>query len=170
MIRRCGKEQISIMCAIVNEAAEAYEGKIPADRYHQPYMTEQELEEEIEKGVVFYGAENDGQLVAIMGIQDRGTVELIRHAYTNPRMQGRGLGSSLLSHLLSLAKKPLLVGTWKGATWAIRFYEKHGFSRVTDLEKDRLLREYWNIPARQVETSVVLAHNSIKGSDAISRS
>jgi len=141
---------------IINDSARAYEGHIPADRYHQPYMTREALESEIADGVVFYGYEEDGQLVAVMGIQDRGRVVLIRHAYTRTGSRGRGLGSRLLDHLLALTAKPVLVGTWRDATWAIRFYEKHGFHLASQEEKDRLLREYWSIPERQVETSVVL--------------
>ena len=158
------------MLEIVNEAAKAYDGNIPSDRYHQPYMPLKELEQEIDDGVSFYGVDSDGRLVAIMGIQDRGAFELIRHAYTRPSMQGQGFGSLLLAHLLALAKKRILVGTWKGAVWAIRFYEKHGFSQVSEREKDRLLVEYWSIPTRQVETSVVLAHESTSGGAPISRS
>lgn len=144
------------MVDIINDSARAYEGHIPADCYHQPYMSREELLAEIADGVVFHGYEQDGQLVAVMGIQDKGPVILIRHAYTRTAERGKGMGSGLLQHLLATATKPVLIGTWRDAQWAIRFYQKHGFKLVSREQKDRLLREYWSIPQRQVETSVVL--------------
>jgi GNAT superfamily N-acetyltransferase len=142
---------------IINDAAEAYRGIIPEDRWKEPYMSAEELREEIESGVEFYGWIEDNVLVAVMGIQLVNDVTLIRHAYVLTNRQRRGIGEKLLRHLLSLARtSEVLVGTWEAAYWATRFYEKHGFRLVTREEKDMLLRKYWNIPERQIETSVVL--------------
>jgi GNAT superfamily N-acetyltransferase len=145
------------MYAIVNDAAQAYRGVIPEDRWKEPYMPQAELKHEIADGVVFWGYEVNGTLVGIMGIQDVQDVTLVRHAYVRTAYQGRGIGGKLLAHLCTLTARPLLVGTWADATWAIRFYRKYGFQMVDPETKDRLLRRYWSIPARQVETSVVLA-------------
>ena len=145
--------------AIVNAAAEAYRGVIPEDRWHDPYMSAAELDREIAAGVAFWGIEDDaGRLAGVMGIQAVRDVDLIRHAYVRPGLQGGGIGRRLLEDLIAKAERPLLVGTWAAATWAIRFYERNGFELVTHEEKDRLLRTYWDIPQRQVQTSVVLAH------------
>ena len=141
----------------MNAAAEAYRGVIPHDRWRQPYMPAEELDEEIAAGVEFWGLEEDGRLVGVMGIQPLGEVDLIRHAYVLPARQGEGVGGRLLRDLIGRAEAPLLVGTWAAAEWAIRFYERHGFALVPPEEKTRLLRTYWSIPERQVETSVVLA-------------
>ena len=156
MIRICGDDERERIFAIVNAAAEAYRATIPADRWHEPYMPMSELEEEIASGVVFWGYESDGELVGVMGIQTVRDVDLIRHAYVIPGLQGRGVGGELIKHLQKIATRPMLVGTWADATWAIRFYERHGFSLTTPAETDRLLRKYWSIPERQIETSVVL--------------
>ena len=156
MIRVCTEQDIGTMVEIVNESARAYQGHIPADCYHQPYMPEDELRSEIADGVTFYGYEEDGTLVAVMGIQDKGQVVLIRHAYTRTAERGKGIGSRLLADLLQMTSKPVLIGTWRDAGWAIRFYQKHGFRLVSREEKDALLRTYWSISERQVETSVVL--------------
>ena len=145
------------MLAIVNAAAEAYRGAIPADCWHEPYMSPEELEREIAAGVAFLGYEAAGELVGIMGIQHVRDVDLIRHAYVLPGSQGRGVGSRLLEHLRRSSARPILVGTWADAGWAIRFYQRHGFALVPPARKDTLLREYWTITPRQVETSVVLA-------------
>jgi len=145
------------MFEIINDAAQAYRGVIPADRWHEPYMPEGELRREIEAGVVFWGWDEDGRLLGVMGLQDVDDVALIRHAYVVPAAQGRGLGGRLLEFLLANASRRVLVGTWAAATWAIGFYEKHGFTLVSAAEKERLLRKYWTIPDRQIETSVVLA-------------
>jgi GNAT superfamily N-acetyltransferase len=154
MIRRCGKEDTERICFIVNEAAKAYEGFIPADRYHQPYMPMAELENEM-KRVTFIGWEEDDELVGVMGMEPIKDVTLIRHAYVLPGMQQSGIGSRLLAHIRTLVTTPrLLVGTWADAGWAIRFYEKRGFTLLPD--KDETLKKYWDIPERQVETSVVL--------------
>ena len=156
MIRPCADTDLESIHDIINGSARAYQDRIPGDCYHQPYMTRETLRSEIEDGVVFYGHEEEGRLVAVMGIQDKGPVVLIRHAYTRTGRRGQGIGSGLLEHLLGMTAKPVLVGTWRDATWAIKFYERHGFQLVGKEEKDRLLREYWSIPERQVETSVVL--------------
>lgn len=144
------------MLAIVNDAAQAYRGVIPVDRWREPYMPTDELLREIADGVVFWVAEDDGRLVGVMGIQDKGDVALVRHAYVAPALQRSGVGTKLLQHVQGLARKPLLLGTWADASWAIAFYRRNGFTLVPAGEKDRLLRTYWSIPARQVETSVVL--------------
>lgn len=157
MIRKCISHDFKAIYSIINEAAEAYRGVIPADRWKEPYMPEKELLHEISQGVEFWGYQDDDILTAVMGIQDKGPVTLIRHAYTLSSYQGHGLGTDLLSHLRTLSIAPVLIGTWARASWAIRFYEKNGFSLVTEEEKNRLLKIYWNIPDRQVETSVVLA-------------
>lgn len=142
---------------VVNDAAQAYKGVIPADRWKEPYMPVSELKLEVESGVEFYGWKENGALIAVMGIQLVNDVTLIRHAYVLTAYQRRGIGEKLLKHLLRLARtSTALVGTWEAAYWAVRFYEKHGFTLVPKEEKDRLLRKYWNIPERQIETSVVL--------------
>ena len=142
---------------IVNDGAQAYKGIIPADRWKEPYMLAEELKEETDAGVTFFGWEEGNTLLGVMGIQPVKDATLIRHAYVLTKYQRRGIGERLLEHLMRLAKtSEILVGTWVDATWAIRFYEKHGFKLVSPEEKDRLLRTYWNIPDRQVETSVVL--------------
>ncbi len=157
-IRPCRADDLRKIFEIVNDAAQAYAGVIPADRWKQPYMPLEELEHEIAQGVQFSGIELNGVLVGVMGIQPVKDLTLIRHAYVATAHRSQGLGSILLEHLLDQVKGPILVGTWATATWAIRFYEKHGFRQVTPAEKDRLLRTYWRIPERQVETSVVLAN------------
>ena len=157
MIRQLQPTESNSILHVVNDAAEAYRGVIPEDRWKEPYMSAEELREEIESGVEFYGWIEAKVLVAVMGIQPVNDVTLIRHAYVLTNRQRRGIGKKLLRHLLSLARtSEVLVGTWEAAYWAIRFYEKHGFRLVTKEEKDRLLRKYWNIPERQIETSVVL--------------
>jgi N-acetylglutamate synthase-like GNAT family acetyltransferase len=157
MIRLCNDADFHAIYTIINEAAEAYRGVIPADRWHEPYMPEEELRHEIQCGVRFWGWEEDGELIGVMGIQDVQDVTLIRHAYVRTARRGQGIGGKLLAELRTKATRPLLIGTWAAATWAIQFYEKHGFRLVTTEEKNRLLKKYWSIPERQVETSVVLA-------------
>jgi N-acetylglutamate synthase-like GNAT family acetyltransferase len=157
MIRPCNSTDFATLYAIVNDAAEAYRGIIPADRWKVPYMPREELQHEIDHGVVFWVYEEAGQLIGVMGIQDVQDVTLIRHAYVRTTQRNQGIGGKLLADLYSHCARPVLVGTWAAATWAIRFYEKHGFRLVTPQEKDRLLKKYWSIPERQVETSVVLA-------------
>ena len=157
MIRQCDNSEVELICSIINDAAEAYRGVIPGDRWKEPYMSKDELRHEIDQGVVFWGYEQDGQLVGVMGIQHLQDVTLIRHAYVRTAKRNQGIGGKLLSSLRQQATRPLLVGTWADALWAIRFYENHGFRLVSWEEKERLLRKYWSIPERQVETSVVLA-------------
>ena len=157
MIRRLGAEDFQTIYAIVNDAAQAYRGKIPSDCYKQPYMPKKELQGEIDSGVQFYGYVGAEALVAVMGIQTVEDVTLIRHAYTLTSHQQRGIGEKLLNYLLSLTLTPrILVGTWIDASWAVRFYQKHGFAQLSRGETNKLLQTYWNIPARQVEASVVL--------------
>jgi GNAT superfamily N-acetyltransferase len=157
VIRECGAGDIPQMVEVINDAARKYRGVIAADRWKEPYMPEAELREEIADGVKFWARVDGASLVSIMGLQDRGEVTLIRHAYTRTAAQGSGAGSALIAHLKGLARKPMLVGTWKAAVWAVRFYEKRGFRLVGEEEKQRLLRRYWKIPERQVEESVVLS-------------
>ena len=157
MVRQCRENEFSLIHAIINDAARAYKGVIPADRWKEPYMSRDELRHELDRGVVFWGYEEDGELVGVMGLQDVGDVTLIRHAYVRPARQKQGIGGKLLSTLRRHTTRPLLVGTWADALRAVRFYEKHGFRLVSWEEKERLLRKYWSIPERQVETSVVLA-------------
>jgi N-acetylglutamate synthase-like GNAT family acetyltransferase len=157
LIRKSREADSAAMLAIVNAAAQAYRGVIPADRWREPYMPFDELEKEIADGVIFWVAEEDSHLLAVMGIQDKGEVALVRHAYVTPTVQRKGVGTRLLRHVQGLAGKPVLIGTWADATWAIEFYRRNGFTVVPKTYKDSLLRRYWSIPARQVETSVVLA-------------
>jgi GNAT superfamily N-acetyltransferase len=157
MIRLCNDSDFQTIWAVINEAAQAYKGIIPADRWMEPYMSAEKLRHEIEDGVIFWGWEEDGELTGVMGLQVVQDVTLIRHAYVLSRRQRSGIGGRLLAQLLAAAQAPVLIGTWADAHWAIRFYEKNGFEVVTPEEKDRLLRRYWNVPERQIETSVVLA-------------
>jgi GNAT superfamily N-acetyltransferase len=156
-IRSCREDEHAAIVEIVNAAAEAYRDVIPADRWHEPYMPLGELEREIAAGVEFSCYEVDGSLVGIMGIQSVGDVDLIRHAYVSPGSQRRGVGSALLEHFARSTKRPMLVGTWAAADWAIRFYRRHGFELVPSERTAELLKAYWTIPDRQIETSVVLA-------------
>ena len=161
-IRLCRNDERGVIFAIVNAAAEAYRHAIPPDRWHEPYMQASELEHEIASGVVFWGYESDGVLMGVMGVQSVRDVDLIRHAYVLPDWQGRGVGSALIRHLRSIGTRQMFVGTWAAAAWAIRFYERHGFARVSPEIKNLLLRTYWAIPDRQVETSVVLANPPLR--------
>jgi N-acetylglutamate synthase-like GNAT family acetyltransferase len=160
MIRRCTDADVPVIDAIVNEAAEAYRGAIPADCWHEPYMTRASLLGEIAAGVNFSGWEEDGALVGVMGLQKVHDATLIRHAYVRTSHQGRGIGATLLKELSGQVEGPLLIGTWAAATWAIRFYEHHGFRLVPMEERDRLLSRYWTVSPRQRETSVVLARSA----------
>jgi len=157
MIRRCSDREFETVWSIINQAASVYEGVIPPDRWDEPYMSRRELRHEISDGVVFWGFEEEGALIGVMGIQHVGDVTLIRHAYVRPERQREGVGGRLLAALREQTELPVLVGTWADAVWAIRFYEKHGFRLVPPDEKERLLRAYWSVPQRQIETSVVLA-------------
>jgi len=157
MIRSLLPSDFDAILEVINDAAQAYKGVIPADRWKEPYMSAKELKREIEAGVRFFGWVEGGHLLGVTGIQAVKDTTLIRHAYVLPECQRRGTGTELLEYLISLAEaSEILVGTWADATWAIRFYQKHGFKLVSSGEKDRLLRTYWNIPERQIETSVVL--------------
>jgi GNAT superfamily N-acetyltransferase len=156
-IRTCCDDDRPTILAIVNAAAEAYRGVIPADRWHEPYMSLDELDREIAAGVAFWGYEESRRLTGVMGIQSVRDVDLIRHAYILPISQRRGLGGALLEHLRQLSRRRILVGTWEAADWAIRFYRRYGFELVASARKAALLKTYWNIPDRQIELSVVLA-------------
>jgi GNAT superfamily N-acetyltransferase len=157
MIRKCKKTDFEEIYSVINDSAMAYKGVIPGDRWKEPYMPREELRHEIDDGVVFYGYEEDGKLAGVMGIQHVRDVTLIRHSYVRTANRGQGIGGKLLGRLSRLTHRPVLIGTWADALWAVRFYEKHGFRLVTREEKDRLLKGYWSIPERQIETSVVLA-------------
>jgi GNAT superfamily N-acetyltransferase len=156
LIRPVQASETEDLLDIINAGAQAYCGVIPADCWHEPYMSSRELENELKAGVNFWGWEDEGGLVGVMGRQDLGEVILIRHAYVHPAWQRQGIGAQLLAHFLAGVDSPVLVGTWAAAHWAIRFYEKNGFFLVSHQEKERLLRTYWTISDRQVETSVVL--------------
>jgi GNAT superfamily N-acetyltransferase len=157
LIRPCHDDDREAILAIVNAAAEAYRGVIPPDRWHEPYMPGAELDGEIAAGVVFWGYEADGELLGVMGLQPVRDVELIRHAYVAPERQRGGVGGALLEHLAARTTRRMLVGTWAAAEWAIAFYRRHGFAPVGPERTAELLRAYWAIPERQIETSVVLA-------------
>jgi N-acetylglutamate synthase-like GNAT family acetyltransferase len=165
MIRRCDDGESGVIWTIINEGAQAYKGVIPADQWTEPYMSREEMLEEIGDGVVFWGFEDSGELVGVMGIQKVQDVTLIRHAYVRSSWQKRGIGTQLLAHLRGLTNDSVLIGTWADAVWAIRFYEKHGFRRVGFAEKERLLKKYWKISDRQRETSVVLADSKWRDID-----
>lgn len=165
MIRPCTPDDFEDMYAIINDAAMAYRGVIPEDRWQEPYMPREELRQEIASGVVFWGYEEAGVLIGVMGLQDVRDVTLMRHAYVRTAHRNRGIGSALLRVLRRKTTRPVFIGTWAAADWAVRFYERHGYQCVTPAEKDLLLRTYWAIPDRQVETSVVLA--DVKGLELI---
>jgi GNAT superfamily N-acetyltransferase len=157
MIRICAPSDFDQIYTIINDGAQAYKGVIPADRWTEPYMSRDKLRHEIEDGVVFWGRQEGGELAGVMGLQDVKDVTLIRHAYVRTANRNQGIGGALLTHLRTITDRPVLIGTWADAVWAIGFYEKHGFRVVSNDEKNVLLKKYWNIPERQVETSVVLA-------------
>jgi N-acetylglutamate synthase-like GNAT family acetyltransferase len=156
-IRKGVANDFEAILAVINDAAQAYRGVIPSDRWHEPYMSADELAKEIASGVIFWIAEDDERLLGVMGIQDKEDVALVRHAYTATTLQRKGVGTKLLRHIETSAGKPILIGTWADASWAIEFYRRNGFTVVSEEDKNFLLRTYWSIPARQVETSVVLA-------------
>lgn len=160
MIRRCSPDDFETIYGIINDSAQAYKGVIPDDRWKDPYMSREYLQHEIDTGIAFWGYEEDGTLLGIMGIQD---VTLIRHAYVRTSYRNRGIGGKLIRHLMTLITRPALVGTWAAAAWAIRFYERQGFRLVTWEEKERLLRKYWSIPEKQIATSVVLTNAQGQG-------
>ena len=165
LIRQCTSPDLSLICDVVNDAAVAYRGVIAPDQWKEPYMPLPELQEEIDGGVSFWGAYENDELVGVMGLQHVADVSLIRHAYTRTRSQGKGFGKALLQTVASQTDRPLLIGTWAAATWAIAFYQSQGF-RVLGTEKYDLLRRYWTIPERQIEESVVLADQRWTGSSA----
>lgn len=156
MIRKCTESDFDVIYEVINDAAQAYKEAIPKDRWQDPYMYHAELRQEWNDGVVFWGASDNDYLIGVMGIQDRGEVTLIRHAYVRTNRRGEGLGTRLLRYLESTTDKAILVGTWADASWAIDFYRKNGYTLLSELEKNQLLRKYWKIPERQVESSVVL--------------
>jgi len=157
-VRLCRDDERAIILAIINAAAEAYRGVIPDDCWHEPYMPREELEREIDAGIQFWGFESDGALIGVMGIQPVRDVDLIRHAYVLPASQRRGVGAALLQHLRGLSSRRMLIGTWAAAEWAVDFYRRHGFEVVSPERKTELLKAYWTVPDRQIETSVVLAN------------
>lgn len=164
MIRNATQEEFEIIFNIINDAATAYRGVIPSDQWHEPYMTREELKAQIDDGVRFFCYVDNDEVVGVMGIQDKTDVELIRHAYVSTKRRNHGIGTLLLRELISGATKPVMIGTWKAASWAISFYEKNGFRLVDEEEKNRLLNKYWSISNRQVETSVVLVDTRPKNS------
>jgi N-acetylglutamate synthase-like GNAT family acetyltransferase len=157
MIFKCEQTDLKEICDIINDAAIAYKGIIPADRWQEPYMPQAELEKQIDEGVQFWCWKEHGEMMGVMGIQYKRDVTLIRHAYVRSIYRNKGIGSKLLAHLASIAETPVLIGTWAAATWAIEFYKKHGFTLLSKIKTETLLRRYWSIPDRQIETSVVLA-------------
>jgi len=164
-IRPCRDQELTTILAIVNSAAEAYRGVIPPDRWHEPYMPLAELRRDIAAGVAFCGFETDGELVGVMGVQLVNDVDLIRHAYVLPDHQRHGVGAALIEHIRRQSTRRTLVGTWAAANWAINFYRRHGFELVSPGRKTALLKTYWTIPDRQIETSVVLANPPLNGSE-----
>jgi GNAT superfamily N-acetyltransferase len=166
LIRPCRDDELGEVLAIINEAAEAYRAVIPDDLWHEPYMEAQQFDREVESGVRFWGYEGDGELIGAMGIQAVRDVDLIRHAYVRPHHQRRGVGGALLRQLREQSARPMLVGTWAAATWAIDFYRRHGFELMSSERSAALLRTYWTIPDRQIETSVVLADPRWRGQPA----
>ena len=157
MIRQSTHDDFEAIYLIINQAAEAYRGVIPEDRWKVPYMPRHELRHEIACGVRFWCYEEEGEVMGVSGLQDVLDVSLIRHMYVSPERQRRGIGGKLLKALRKMAARPILIGTWADAIWAVRFYENHGFRLVSPSEKSRLLNKYWSVPPRQIDTSVVLA-------------
>ncbi len=157
MIRRCARGDFEEILEVINDGATAYRGIIPADCWKEPYMPKEELAREMVEGVLFWGWYERKRLIGVMGIQQVQEVTLIRHAYVRTTQRNWGIGGKLLTHLRGVTNRPILIGTWKSATWAVCFYEKHGFRRLSGVEKDRLLKKYWTVPERQIRASVVLA-------------
>ncbi len=160
MIRNCYAEDFAAVLEVINDGARAYKGVIPADRWHEPYMSAEELSAEIAAGVAFRGWESGGGLMGVMGTQAVDDVTLIRHAYVRTAHRRQGIGSRLLRDLTAGSQRPILIGTWAAATWAIDFYRQHGFEVVPAADIPVLLKRYWSIPERQIETSVVLAQRA----------
>jgi GNAT superfamily N-acetyltransferase len=165
-IRPCREDEAETMLAIINSAAEAYRGAIPVDCWREPYMPTAELQSEIAAGITFLAYEADGVVTGVMGIQPVRNVDLIRHAYVLPAYQGHGVGSALIAYLRAKTLRQILIGTWAAATWAIRFYERRGFQLVPETTKALLLRTYWTVSERQIETSVVLAAPRLTSEEA----
>lgn len=163
MIIKSEQTDIEELLVIINDGASAYKGIIPADRWHEPYMTEDELKEQIDDGVQFWICREADEILGVMGIQQRDAVTLIRHAYVRTKVRNKGIGSQLIKQLCDMTATPMLIGTWADAKWAIQFYQKHGFRLVSEDDKNKLLRKYWTIPVRQIETSVVLASPDWEG-------
>jgi GNAT superfamily N-acetyltransferase len=166
-IRLCDDRDLTSMLAIVNDAAVAYRGVIPADRWHDPYMSAAELRSEVAAGVEFWGLETDQGLIGVMGVQPVRDVDLIRHAYVRPDSQRLGVGAALIEYLRRRTTRRMLVGTWAAASWAISFYQRHGFELVAPPRAGALLRSYWTIPERQIDTSVVLANPPLQDRDRV---
>lgn len=162
MIVKCERKDFDEIYEIINDGAGAYKGIIPADRWHEPYMTQEELKHQIDQGIEFWAYLEERKIIGVMGIQYKEDVTLIRHAYVRTAKRNKGIGGKLLGHLRGMSSTPILIGTWADAKWAIEFYQKHGFRLLLKEEKDSLLRKYWTIPIRQVETSVVLASSDWK--------
>jgi N-acetylglutamate synthase-like GNAT family acetyltransferase len=162
MIRNATNDYFEIIYEVINDAAIAYKGIIPDDRWHEPYMSKSELKDQINNGVVFYCYLENDEISGVMGIQNIKDVNLIRHAYVRTNKRQKGIGGLLLEHLIDKSDRPVLIGTWKDASWAIKFYSKHGFTQVSEVEKNILLPKYWNISERQIEASVVLVDNKYK--------
>jgi N-acetylglutamate synthase-like GNAT family acetyltransferase len=154
---RCGPEDFNTIYEIINDAAIAYKGVIPDDMWHEPYMTKDQLKTQISQGVDFWSYNEQNKILGVMGIQPKGEVTLIRHAYVRTETRNKGIGSKLLENLCVISTTPILIGTWADAKWAVKFYQNHGFRLLKEDEKNNLLRKYWIISERQVETSVVLA-------------
>lgn len=165
MIRLCEYLDKAVIYQIINDAAQAYEGVIPYDMYHEPYMTMEELNHEMNEGVMFWGLEENNELLGVMGIQDKGEVSLIRHFYVKTSQRKGGIGTKLLNHLINLTDKPILIGTWESAEWAINFYLKNGFKLIPHEEKEELLHRFWNVSERQIKTSVVLCDSKWKSNE-----
>ena len=159
MIKTCTESDFETIYDIINDAARSYRGVIPQHCWHEPYMSKNELSLEIQDGIVFWGAEQNSQLVGVMGLQEKRYVTLIRHAYVRTQVQNQGIGTNLLRHMEEVTEKPILIGTWANAAWAIAFYRKNGYKLVSESEKILLLKKHWNIPELQIETSVVLAND-----------
>ncbi len=159
MIERCKSTDFEQIYNIINDSASAYKGVIPADCWHEPYMSEQELQTQIEQKVEFWCYRKDEQILGVMGIQDKSDVKLIRHAYIRTKCRNQGIGGKLLTHFINRTTKPILIGTWQDASWAINFYKNYGFRQLSKIEKDALLQKYWIIPQRQAQVSVVLANS-----------
>ena len=157
MISEYKKGDISKILHVINDASLKYKGVIPDNCWHEPYMSEQELIDEFNNQVRMFGYNHNNKLTGVIGIQTVKDVILIRHAYTLTSCQGKGTGSALLEYLLKKNQNcRLLVGTWRKATWAIRFYEKFGFILHAKEQSTLLLKKYWKIASKQIENSVVL--------------